>query len=202
MEDAGGPELHCLFLPFFYAGKVIFAYVASAFYVYLYVPTWDIIFAFKNLCCHAGFKNSEQADIQAMMPAKKLFEQIGEAVPQFSIAATFYALNWYYISFGNKLMGAVTMTLSLGSIMMGLVKGIMALYSREETLKSLFTKGTLTTLSEEELYWRAKAIKRRIKVAAMILGAIILCPIWFPIAMALLLGWLCCGGDLRDLGES
>ena len=57
------------------------------------------------------------------MPASKLFEQIGEAVPQFTIAVTFYALNWHWLSPWDRGMGAGTMVLSAGSILMGVVKG-------------------------------------------------------------------------------
>ena len=63
------------------------------------------------------------------MPAFKLFEQVGEAVPQLSIAATFYALNWHWLSEWDQVMGIVTMTLSTGSVIMGLVKGGMILNS-------------------------------------------------------------------------
>ena len=112
-------------LPFFYIGRLIFAYTFSAFFVYIIVPGADIYLGLKNLCCHARLKNSDDAEDQAEMPALKLFEQIGEAVPQFSIAATFYLLNWHWLSQGDKLMGVVTMTLSAGSILMGLVRGCM-----------------------------------------------------------------------------
>ena len=135
------PPKQKVFLPFYYIAYLSFAYVSSAFYVYIYIPGWDIIFAVKNLCCHASFKNSVQAEYHATMPAKKLFEQIGEALPQFSIAATFYILNWRWLSKGDKLMGVVTMTLSAGSIMMGLVRGCMVVYSKEGSLKNLISQG-------------------------------------------------------------
>ena len=123
------PPKQWFYLPFFYIGKLIFVYASSAFSVYILIPGLDIIFGFSNLCCHASFKNSQAAKRQAEAPAYKLFEQIGEAVPQFSIAATFYLLNWHWLSQGDKLMGVVTMTLSAGSILMGLVRGCMVVYS-------------------------------------------------------------------------
>ena len=84
----------------------------------------------QNLFCHARFKDNETYMINHLaMPAFKLFEQIGEAVPQLCIAATFYALNWHWLSEWDQVMGIVTMTLSTGSVIMGLVKGCMYLCS-------------------------------------------------------------------------
>ena len=120
----------------------ILAYAWSVFQVYLAVPGMDIYFGFKNLCCHASFKDND-AKRYAKMPAMKLFEQIGEAVPQFSIAVTFYTLNWHWLSPWDKTMGVVTMTLSAGSILMGLVKGGIIVFSVEVGLKWLFTRGAL-----------------------------------------------------------
>ena len=149
VEGICNPPKQWFYLPFFYIGKLISAYAASAFFVYIIVPGTDIFFGFTNLCCHASSKNSADfcsgtfAEDQANMPAAKLYEQIGEAVPQFSIAATFYLLNWHWLSQGDKLMGVVTMTLSAGSILMGLVRGCIVLYSKDTTFFELLRDGAI-----------------------------------------------------------
>ena len=109
--------------------------------VYIMTPVADISYGIANLFCHNGFKGLVFHDYYSEIAAHKLFEQIGEAVPQLSIAATFHALNWHWLSFWDKVMGMVTMTLSAGSILIGLVKGGMIVNSEEGSLKRLLTKG-------------------------------------------------------------
>ena len=114
--------------PFFYLGKLILAYTCSIFFVYIVIPGRDMYLAMNNLFCHARFLDTPHLVFaHRAMPAYKLFEQIGEAVPQFCIAVIFYALNWHWLSEWDQVMGIVTMTLSMGSINMGLVKGCMFL---------------------------------------------------------------------------
>ena len=149
----------CLLLPFFYTGKLVLAYSSSVFFVYLYVPGLDIIYGFRNLFCHASFKGSYQASDYAHMPAKRLFEQIGEAVPQFCIATTFYALNWHWLCSKGKAWGVVKMTLSAGSMVMGLVKGILILCSGDGYLKKLLTQGQIYTKGEQHMLELIQALK-------------------------------------------
>ena len=125
--------LYCLLLPI-RLFKPALAYVASAFFVYLYIPVYDMYLALLNLC---GCERHYAKEIhENLMPVLKIFEQIGEAVPQLCIAATFYTLNWHWLSPSDKMMGMVTMTLSTGSVMMGLVKagkGMVFTSRRRET---------------------------------------------------------------------
>ena len=129
---------HCLLIPFFYIGKLLLAYAISSLCVYLLFPFMDISLGFKNLFCHASFKEDDAYDYSDM-PAQKLFEQIGEAVPQFTIAVTFYSLNWHWLSPWDRGMGVGTMTLSAGSILMGVVKGGM-IVREKGGWKSFLTK--------------------------------------------------------------
>ena len=46
-------------------------------------------------------------------------------LPQFVIAVLFYSDNSHCLGFNEMLLGGVTMTLSCGSIMFGVVNGIM-----------------------------------------------------------------------------
>ena len=57
------------------------------------------------------------------MPMYKLFEQFGEAVPQFVIAVTFYANNAHWLPRSDLYFGIFTMVMSAGSIIMGVVNG-------------------------------------------------------------------------------
>ena len=143
-DDCKKPHTHCLLLPFFCIAKFLLVYALSALIVYLFIPFVDIYLGFKNLFCHASFKESStDADDYAKWSAWKLFEQIGEAVPQFTIAVTFYALNWHWLSPWDKGMGVGTMTLSGGSILMGMVRGVMIVKEKggwKEGLKWIFTR--------------------------------------------------------------
>ena len=122
-QHMGHPE-QSLLLPLFYIAKSIVAYASAVSLVYLFIPGLDIYFGFKNLFCHANLKsNASDRARYAVWPAYKLFEQIGEAVPQFTIAVTFYSLNWHWLSPWDRGMGVGTMTLSAGSILMGVAKG-------------------------------------------------------------------------------
>ena len=64
----------------------------------------------------------------------KLFEQLGEAIPQFGLNITYYINNRYYVWFTESpnFLGIsvpttlVSMVFSLGSILMGLFNGVKA----------------------------------------------------------------------------
>ena len=53
----------------------------------------------------------------------KLPEQLGEAIPQFVIAVVFYSKNYHWLSQWELIKGGATMTLSCGSILVGVVCG-------------------------------------------------------------------------------
>ena len=128
----------CVIRPFFYIGKLILAYACSIFFVYVFIPLQDMYFALKNIIWHAHFKSNQDNKSFQAMTALKLFEQIGEAVPQLCIAAIFYTSNWHWLSEWDRVMGIVTLTLSAGSIIMGLVKGGMFLRSSGRNWHTLF----------------------------------------------------------------
>ena len=77
--------------PLYYTQQLIMGYAISILAVYVYVPIGDIYYGLLNLFCHSKFKS--KSFNHADWPAYKLFEQIGEAMPQFLIAITFYANN-------------------------------------------------------------------------------------------------------------
>ena len=117
----------------FYPIKALAAYVTSAVMVYVFVPCYDMYLSFLNLFCHKKFKEPfvqgydiSHATKSAELPAKKLAEQCGEAIPQFLIAVVFYSKNAHWLSYGEVMMGGLTMTLSCGSIIFGVVNGIIA----------------------------------------------------------------------------
>ena len=95
------------------------AYLIAAWTVYLWVPITDIYWGMKNLLCHEKYEEDEHAD----MPVYKLFEQFGEAIPQFAIAVTFYANNAHWLPPADLYFGIFTMIMSAGSILMGIGSG-------------------------------------------------------------------------------
>ena len=58
------------------------------------------------------------------MPALKLFEQLGEGVPQLALAVSFYATYARQVTPNQLIFGYATMTLSAGSVLIGIVNGI------------------------------------------------------------------------------
>ena len=142
--------LHIFARPICRASSIILTlplcYAWSVFIVYLYVPTLDVLLGFKNVFFHGDYKddinNNEgkgefdrqqsrqkaacwNATLHDKIPAWKLFEQFGEALPQFLIAVTFYSKNAHWLEADDIAFGALTMVLSAGSMVIGLVQGIM-----------------------------------------------------------------------------
>lgn len=109
--------------------KVIFFYILSIVFVYIFVPIWDIALGLENLFCHANYKlktdgkTSNFEEHSNLVPRAKLLEQIGEAVPQFIIAVVFYSKNFHWLSTWDRWQGGLTMTLSTGSILLGFYNG-------------------------------------------------------------------------------
>ena len=124
-------------MPIYIMVKATLYYLASILWVYFIIPVTDMVFAAKNVFCHEKFKGNEdestyfhvyihenERGFYDGMPILKLFEQFGEAVPQFTIALTFYLKNYHWLESDELTFGILTMTLSLGSIMIGVVSGI------------------------------------------------------------------------------
>ena len=89
----------------------------------------DIYWGMQNLFCHQNYKYDQNelkdkyGNGHAEMPAKKLFEQFGEAIPQFVIAITFYANYAHCLPKADLIFGICTMVMSGGSIVMGVGSG-------------------------------------------------------------------------------
>ena len=106
--------LHCL-------PNLPWAYLIAAWTVYLWVPATDIYWGVRNLFCHEKYE--KEVNGHANMPVYKLFEQFGEAIPQFVIAVTFYANNAHWLPPVDLYFGIFTMIMSAGSILMGIGSG-------------------------------------------------------------------------------
>ena len=130
--------------PLYYTQQLIMGYAISILAVYVYVPIGDIYFGFLNLFCHSKFKLGSKSFNHADWPAYKLFEQVGEAFPQFLIAITFYANNAHWLPRNDLYFGIFTMTMSAGSIVMGIATGI-----RTEVNSGVFTNLFKKTEREE-----------------------------------------------------
>ena len=79
----------------------------------------SIWFAAKNLCNRDFDQNTAN-----LVPGFKLFENFGEAVPQFVIAIVFYSQNYTQLPQLAQAFFWVSMLLSFGSILFGLANGI------------------------------------------------------------------------------
>ena len=120
-------------LPIYWVARVLIGYIVSVIWVYVLIPVSDIYWGFLNLCCHMKYKTDDSIygdgtlrDDHERWPSYKLFEQFGEAIPQFVIGVTFYFNNHHWLLEREVIFGIVTMTLSLGSIVIGIVNGCIA----------------------------------------------------------------------------
>ena len=75
----------------------------------------------------------------AILPALKLPEQFGEAVPQLAIAVTFYYKNAHWLSQWEMFKGILTMTLSVGSILYGMVNGVRVMKGDRASVTEYFS---------------------------------------------------------------
>ena len=108
----------------FYPIKVIVAYGAAVVWVYLIIPIGDIAFGFMNLCDHEDYKNKDSngnipSDVHSKFPTMLLFEEFGEAGPQFAIAVIFYTNNPHLLD----IWAVVNMAISCASILKGVFDG-------------------------------------------------------------------------------
>ena len=136
------PKCNCLersrfLLPIQYPFKIIRGYFISVLRLYLNVPVMDIYWGFSNLFCHEQYQGTFDEAVHFTWPAFKLFEQFGEAVPQFVIAVTFFANNAHWLDQDDLLLGYVTMTLSAGSILIGVWNGIMNPHLKDHIIPTM-----------------------------------------------------------------
>ena len=123
-------------LPLHYLIHCFRAYTISVFMVYLWIPGMDIYWGLQNLFCQKSYKEGQneldaefgQGNGHAGLIGYKLFEQLGEALPQFVIAVTFYANNAHWLPPGDLHFGIFTMVMSTGSIVMGVSRGCWTCY--------------------------------------------------------------------------
>lgn len=119
--------------------KLVVGYLMSCAVVYIVIPLWDINSGFQNLFWHEKYKQREEDEEIKSVKHKdaaqlKLPEQIGEAVPQFIIAAMFYSKNSSWLSTREMWQGGLTMALSVGSIILGMTNGCL-LFCQNDTNK-------------------------------------------------------------------
>ena len=106
-------------LPLHYLIRFIWGYAITFIMLYLWIPGTDIYLGVQNLFCHEKYKEYEHDEKHAKMPVAKLFEEFGEAIPQFVIAVTFYDNSAYWLPLSDLQFGIFTMVMSAGSIVMG-----------------------------------------------------------------------------------
>ena len=102
----------------FYPLKFIFAFLFSVIWVYVIIPTIDIWYGFKSLLnCNIDERKRD------LVPGFKLFENFGEAIPQFLIAVIFQSLHYFELSRFDQHFFWVSISLSFGSILYGVGNG-------------------------------------------------------------------------------
>ena len=117
-----------LLLPFHYLVMFIRGYAIAILRIYVWVPGMDIYWGVQNLLCHEKYEEDEDTNNHANMPAWKLYEQFGEAIPQFVIAMTFYAYNAHWLPLDDLHFAIFTMVMSAGSIVLGAGTGCRFIY--------------------------------------------------------------------------
>ena len=131
-KDYEAKRVPLALLPIVIVFQALAVYVLSALTVYVFLPLSEIFLGFRNVFCHEeykqdGWRGSEgwwTDDPLALMPAFKLFEQFGEAIPQLAIALVFYSKNYHLLSSDELMFGIATMSLSSGSVLIGVVMGL------------------------------------------------------------------------------
>ena len=109
-------------LPLYYPLQVLRGYLVAVLNVYFSIPVMDCYWGLKSIFFNDEYK--EEKSIHDTMPALKLFEQIGEGVPQLALAISFYATYGRQLTPNQLIFGYVTMALSAGSVLIGIVNGI------------------------------------------------------------------------------
>ena len=102
----------------FYPLKFALSFLFSVIWVYVIIPTIDIWYGFKSLLNHSIDQSKRD-----LVPGFKLFENFGEAIPQFLIAAIFQSLHYSQLPRLDQHFFWVSMSLSLGSILYGIGNG-------------------------------------------------------------------------------
>merc|ERR1711974_334915 len=101
-------------------------YVISFIWVYIYVPLHDLYYGFINLLCCKW-----QEEEVALRRIYQLPEQFAEAIPIFVTAVIFFKSNAKLLSPLGFIYGCASMIFSLGSILLGIVKGLRAMIKND-----------------------------------------------------------------------
>ena len=128
--------------------KFLRAYAIAVLTAYIWVPVMDIYWGVLNLFCHQKYEvNEEEVEYHQSMPAHKVYEQLGEAIPQFVIAVAFYANNAHWLPLENLVFGIFAIVISAGSIVMGLGCGCKRCYEHPTSipLPGMFAPGGSST---------------------------------------------------------
>merc|ERR1712037_72939 len=121
----------------FYPLKVLISYFISALCVYIVIPVFNIGMGLCDIFCpECLWWNPKTTAVYDAMPAFKIPEQLGEAIPQFTIAVVFFSNNADWLSPWEMTQGYVTMILSCGGILMGMYNGITAILKINAELES------------------------------------------------------------------
>ena len=118
LRDCGG-----ILLGIRYLLRVTWAYSVAVVWIYFWIPGMSVYWGGLKVFNMQRFRDDEDNDLYRQLPAMKLCEQFVEAIPQLAIALTFYLNNYHWLPISDLVFGSVTMALSGGSIIMGVVSG-------------------------------------------------------------------------------
>ena len=105
----------------YYSVKAILCIAFSFMWVYGIIPMMGIWYSFKALIYpNVAMENAK------IIPGFKLFEQLGEAIPQFLIGAVFFYNYHTQLPQSDLHFFWVSISLSFGSIMYGVIDGIIS----------------------------------------------------------------------------
>ena len=112
--------------------------VCASLYIYVLIPLSAIILAFRKACEGETFdERKEVLNITNAkgLPCLKVYEGLGEALPQFLISVTFYANNYEFVNYQDLQSfpwvpkTVISIVFSLLSMLYGLYSGFKVCYS-------------------------------------------------------------------------
>ena len=114
---------------------IIIGFIPAFLYLYFYVPFIAVYHGIQGFCkdklesveCFSDI--DDPRDIQFL----KIFEQFGEALPQFMLGLTYYVSNTYFVNTNDNLFDLmlpttlISMVFSGVSVALGLISGLVAI---------------------------------------------------------------------------
>ena len=124
---------------------ILLGFIPALLFIYLIIPFCAIFYGFQGLCMTAS-EIDEDNICASIFPSSnqiafwKLFEQVGEALPQFLLAVTFYINHSDYINTYDTLFGSAV-PVTLVSIIFSSVSVVIGLLTGLKQFKKMYDEG-------------------------------------------------------------